>query len=258
MSELRIWENEGRMTELVEEQKRLFSESDLIKPLRSRELLLGSTALSFVASPSLYRGIPAEVIDNPKTDTLSVLVDEPTVEDLVDEYSRPEVLSEEDVLRLYVGTGFANLLIRHSLGPIRPSRIQKFAEELSQPQGFYACTMASEIFDDKQADETARTIASDNHEQTARVNALRLRTGMFIEVQLDPADMRRNVGKAFQEGLKGVFTGKETYLETVGLFGKAEHEAKDLHANTVETLMGLSFPMNKKEVKHMIGIIKTN
>lgn len=255
MRERNISEQFECVQALVEEQKQYFLQSELITPLRSQEVLLGKTALSCTTSPSLYRGFPAKILDNPKTDTLTVLLDKPTVVDMVEEYAKPNKLTDSDVVRLYVGTGFANLVILQAVTTTRRKRMQEFVKELSEPQKLYARTLESPVFDDLDADETVRRIVSDGHAQTARVNALRLRTGMFIETQPESKLMRKNLENTFQEELSQLFNGKPQYIKAAGLFDATPSQAESAFANNVESMIGLAFPMQYDEIKSLITIL---
>lgn len=263
MSDIPIWKNDARMNELVEEQRALFISSKLLHQLPSIGLLESTVETRFMNSPSLYRGIPAEIIDNPNQDTITALIDRPTVEDMVEEFVQPDALCEEDVLRLYVGAGLSSLLILNSLRPTRVSRvkrfydilIEKYVAELCDPPGMFVMSMGEKLFDEKSAGEIVNEVARDGHAHTARINSTRLITGMFIEVQPQPESMREAVSTAFQGGLSGLLDGKTTYLKTVGLFGVSDDDAKDIHLDTIETLMGLSLPMAKKEIQGIVRIL---
>lgn len=255
MSEYDISKQFESIEAIVEEQKQYFQQSELVKPLRSHEMLLGRVSLKFTTSPSLYRGFPAKVLDNPKTDSMTVLLDEPTISDMVEEYAKPNALTHKDLVRLYVGTGFANLVILQALTTARRKRMHQFFEALSEPLKLYSCTLDSKVFDDRGADETARRIVSDGHAQTARVNALRLRTGMFIETQPEPEPIRKNLETTFQAELQQEFDGKPQYFKTVGLFDATDSQVEGAFANNVENMVGLAFPMQKNEIRSLTTIL---
>jgi len=238
---------------VIDEQLEYFKNNELVGRLPAIDLLQSQVVLSCVESPSLYRNFSAKFIDNPKADSLTVLIDTPTLADMAEEFSHPEGLNQDDIKRLYIGTGIANLLIVGSFaGAGSVKRMNKFAEALSESQGLYARTMDSSIFDSIQADETARDIAAEGHVQTAHVNATRLTAGMFIEVQPETGKVRARLERTFQDELSSLFTGKQIYIQSIGLFNVEVKAAKDMYSNNVEVLLGLSFPMRKDEVKALL------
>ena len=241
---------------LAEEQLQLFRNSRLFSNMRAIEVLGGTLSVECVASDVLYKGFPAKVTDNPKSDKLTVLIDVPTVVDMFREYSGSNELSEQDMARYYIGAGLANLLTRSSLSPSRFKALQAFTMTLTEANGLYGRALDSPIFDDFNADEAVRTIVSEGDIQTSRVNAARLITGMFFEVQPNPTATRTHYESVFQKILKSTFQAEELYKETVGLFGVAPTEAEELHTNTIEFLLGISFPMLKPEIKKILAIIK--
>lgn len=240
----------------INEQKRLLHDNELTSCLRAGELLLGAVALKCVISPSLYRGFPTKIIDNPKTDSLSILVEQQTLEEYVEAYAHESMLSAHDITRLLIGTGFARLLVLHSLKPpTRVAMMRRFLEALSEPQQFYNRTMESRIFDNAMADETARRIVIDGHDITVSVNAGRLMTGMFIEVQPDASKLRTKIESTFQEELQEAFDGKQIYLRTIDPFIKDTNMAENMYVDTVTQLMGLSFPMATDELQPLVKLL---
>jgi len=173
---------------------------------------------------------------------------------LSDEYSRVNSFSPEDVRRLYVGAGIAKCLIWEGLGNRFKKRAQ-FTEAICEPQGFYDSTMGSDIFDDIHADETARRVAVDGYDITATVNITRLAAGMFLEVQPDTKEMTEKIKDAFQDELAVAFSGKQSLLETGNDLGITDDEAKMKFAENVAEILGLSFPMQIREVKKLLKIL---
>lgn len=260
MSPIFSEQNIGKIEAIVEEQKSYYLKSAITNQLESAEILGATTIIQLVEDEKYYKGVSAELEDNPKQDTLTFNIEVPTVEDLADDFASPEGLSQEDILRLYVGMGIGSMLIVNSLRPTRIrnkfEKMENFFATLSRSQGIYARSMESRVFKSLQADEAASMISTDGHDQTARVNALRLQTGMFVEVQPDPKKMRQKVTKTFEDGLEALFEGKELYVATLGLFNVGEQQAKKHHTNTVETLMGLAFPMTRRETRDTLNLIK--
>lgn len=256
MDTIKLASDNDRLIELAEGQRQFFAESELIKPLRAAETLLGAVALSHTKSPSLYKGFPADVKDNPSLDNFTVFVDQPTVEDLIIDHSSEGGLSPEGLVRLYIGTGIARMLIFNSIAPMRGKSTEKFLANLSESNGLYDRTMGSRLFDDVGADKTVQQIVTEGHVQTASVNALRLSVGMFLGVQPDAEIIRTQVEATFQEALSGLLDGREVYLSTVGLFDVTEPEAQAVYSNSVENMLALSFPMRNPEVEKSIKILR--
>lgn len=241
---------------LAEEQLQLFRSNRLFTNMRAVEVFGGNLDVECVATDDLYKGFPAKVTDNPMSDKLTILIDVPTIVEMVSDYTESDELNEQDMAKFYIGAGLANLLTRSSLSPSRFKALKSFTSTLTEANGLYGRALDSPIFEDFNADESIRTIVSEGDVQTSRVNAARLITGMFFEVQPNPATTRTRYETVFQKTLKSAFQAEELYKENVGLFGVAPAEAKELHTNTIEFLLGISFPMHKSEIKKILAIIK--
>lgn len=267
----------SRDTGIIVERQTEWLATTLSRDPEAAEAFMQSMDYKIVADEELFCVFPGKLEVNHQGTERTVLIDDPTIAQLVDRFALSHRVTEPELIELYVGTTIAAHILKNRIKEQIPIRYKRLVNMLVDPDSIFAAIRTSTMFNATHRQDLKQGLMQSSVERLGNINMLRFAFGMlYLEAdnptrkssaeQVDESRENRTMN-LFQDGLARSLSLKPVYqrlgsivadsMNETGGSMDAQHLGDKVFADSVrEFELAACFPMSFTEIHSILRTLR--
>lgn len=229
-----------------------------------------SVCLSVCDDEKIFMQIPplVENVRGKGRPARTIYFDLPTYEDLCDHFTNPPRVTNQDVARLYLGTGVISSILQERVAPEDTEQVEQFWEIMRDHQPLDEAVDKAAEFDTATKSILKNALMHYREDRMARTNAMRFALGLLFMQSEEPLSNKSSASDISfsyetrltdesRSGLLVMLRNRPVYKRILLTLGNTPEGADRVFADHISDLhLAACFPMRWDELRKILQVCK--